>query len=89
MEFPWTRILRDTAITTCQEMGSSNYDLVTNDEWQTLARHIEQVPSNWGDGKVGSNFGLNRGHSDEVPRQILAAEDDNDPCFGTQENRSL
>ena len=81
---PWTRVFRQSAITKCQEMGSG-HDLITNDEWQTLARNIEGVASNWGEGTVGSASGLNQGHSDSVPSQTLAAGQDNDPCFGTEE----
>ena len=40
----------------CQELGRNNfgeYDLIRNDEWQTLARNIELVSVNWGNGSVG------------------------------------
>ena len=46
-------ITRNEAITRCTELGQG-YDLMTNDEWQTVARNIEGVSSNWGGGTVGS-----------------------------------
>ena len=84
---PWVSINRGNSITACQGMGT-NYDLITNDEWQSLARNIELVGSNWDTGTVGSSGGafggLNRGHSDGVPNNTLAANsDDNNACHAT------
>ena len=63
------------------------YDLITNDQWQTLARNIELVPGNWSSGTV-SNGAINRGHSDGTPDRALAASsNDIEGCAGTgQEN---
>ena len=72
---PWTNISRGNgvsgdggAITACQALGPG-YDLVSNDEWQTVAREIETAYSatsgylNWSNGyNTGSNF-LNLGNS--------------------------
>ena len=80
---PYTTISRDEAILKCQDMGLG-YDLISNDEWQTVARNIELVPSNWAHSTVGSLGGLNAGHTDEQPDQPLAAsDDDKKPCFQT------
>ena len=43
---PWRKIDRAQAIAECQSLGAG-YDLTTNDEWQTIARNIELVASNW------------------------------------------
>ena len=43
---PWVSISRDDSITKCQAMGDAGYDLITNDEWQSIARNIENVASN-------------------------------------------
>ena len=76
-------IIREDAISKCKEMGEG-YDLITNDQWQTLARDIELVTSNWDGGKVGSLGGMNRGHSDIRPwNPIAASEDDNEACVRT------
>ena len=79
---PWTYIDRTDAITKCQTMGTG-YDLISNNEWQSIARNIELVESNWSTGIVGDG-GLNQGHSDRIPLEALAASgDDNKACEGT------
>ena len=78
---PWVNINRPDAIAKCKAMGQG-VDLITNDEWQTLARNIELVGSNWDGGKVGFGIGLNHGHSTGNQAQALeASSDDNDACF--------
>ena len=37
----------------CSALGS-NYHLITNEEWMTIARNLEQQPNNWTGGSVGS-----------------------------------
>lgn len=79
---PWTSINRDNARAACKSLGI-NYDLVSNDQWQSMVRDIASVASNWSTGIVGSGQ-LNPGHTDNAPASILAAvTDDNDPCNGT------
>jgi hypothetical protein len=91
-DLPWRDLNRASAIAGCQANGPL-YDLVTNDEWQTIARNIELVAQNWREGVAGgvasgnggsnSNM-LNRGHSDGAPNQVLAASTvDAWGCFGT------
>ncbi len=41
-----TKINESDAIKYCKENGVG-YDLINNDEWQTIARHIESVAVNW------------------------------------------
>ncbi len=60
---PYVNINRSNAIAKCIELGE-NYDLITNDEWQSLARNIELIASNWDTGTIGASGGLNQGHSD-------------------------
>ncbi len=87
--FPWVNITRNAARIACQTNGAA-FDLLTNLEWQTLARNIEMVAENWDQGTVGSVGGLNRGHSDGVPNQSLAAStDDNQSCSDTGQTCSL
>ena len=43
---PWVNITRDEAVAECKKLGK-NYDLITNAEWQTIARDIELVNKNW------------------------------------------
>ena len=80
---PYVDVTRNEAITKCQQLGSG-YDLITNDEWQTIARNIERVALNWELAQIGSVGGLSRGHSDDSPSNTLAASSDDDQgCFET------
>ena len=54
---------------------------MTNNEWQTVARNIEGVSSNWSGGTVGSAQGLSIGNSTSLS-QRAASEDDNAACTG-------
>lgn len=78
---PWVNITQTAAKTACAAMGGQ-YHLVTNAEWMTIARSIEATATNWSTGTVSSGT-LNRGHSDNVPPNTLAASTDGDPCSGT------
>ncbi len=69
---PITNIKQTEAITLCSGltnnfrklpgMKMANAHLITNNEWMTLARNIELVPSNWSGGVVGDGY-LPRGNS--------------------------
>ncbi|MDD3084475.1 MAG: hypothetical protein PHU32_01090, partial [Candidatus ainarchaeum sp.] len=52
-------IKQTEAITACESIGGH---LITNNEWMTLARNIEQVPSNWSSGTIGEGY-LPRGNT--------------------------
>ena len=43
---PWVSIKRDDARSKCQSLGRG-YDLISNDQWQTIARNIAGVLDNW------------------------------------------
>ena len=82
---PYMGVNRDEAVVKCTGMGSG-YDLLTNDGWQSMARHIELVGDNWSGGNVGSSEGFSQGHVYSVPNQALAASsDDNEGCHGTEQ----
>jgi formylglycine-generating enzyme required for sulfatase activity len=77
----------DNAVGYCRQLG---WHLMTNSEWMTIARNVEQVPDNWCD-KDGTNCGhppgtqgkiLANGHNDNSARALVAGNDDQ-PCFGT------
>ena len=59
------------ATTSCSNLGVG-YTLVSNSQWQTIARDIELVSSNWDGGVVGTG-NLNTGHSDNDPSVICDA----------------
>jgi hypothetical protein len=80
---PWVSIDRPTARSKCQNLGGG-YDMISNDQWQTIARNIAGVAVNWSGGVVASGE-LNRGHSDNVPPNALtpSSDDVNGNCSGT------
>jgi len=57
--YPITRISHNKAKVYCQSIGAH---LITNDEWMTIARNVEQIDENWTNGSVGSGC-LFRGNS--------------------------
>ena len=73
------RLTRNKAITRCSNVGSG-YVLMTNDEWQTVARNIEGVSGNWGGGQGGAGNYLSVGNSSS--KKLSASKDDNDACVG-------
>ena len=85
-ETPWDNINRAAAMAACE---ASNFQLLTNDHWQTMARNIENVADNWAPveqgERIGNTEGLSLGHSDQDPGNSLAASGDEDPCSGTDQ----
>ncbi len=83
---PWTSISLSNANTKCQTISNvgftGTYALISNLEWMTIARNIENVSANWSGGAHGSGS-LNRGHIDNSPTQALGLVDITDPFFGT------
>lgn len=51
---PWTGRTLSQAKADCLDLGD-RYDLISNNEWMTLAREVEMVESNWGGGDIGKN----------------------------------
>jgi formylglycine-generating enzyme required for sulfatase activity len=84
---PWVNISRDDAMDKCQALGPG-YDLISVDQWQSVARSIADTAVNWSSGMayVGE---LNTGNSDGSPGHAIAADiDDNNACAGTGETCS-
>ncbi len=84
---PWVNINRNQSITECQALGAG-YDLISNAQWQAVAREIELVQTagvylNWSNGSTSGANAISRGHTDSGPSNALAASIDSDPCFGT------
>jgi hypothetical protein len=72
---PWL-VTRPQAKSHCQSLGPK-YDLISNQEWMTIARDIELTKENWSSGTVGVGM-VNRGHSDNIPPNVLSIIDTND-----------
>jgi formylglycine-generating enzyme required for sulfatase activity len=84
---PVVSINRDNARTSCRLIGPG-YDLISNAQWQTIARNIARTASNWSTGTIASGE-LNRGHSDSDPNNSLAADaSDVNACIGTNQTCS-
>lgn len=78
---PWL-LERNESRNACENVGQG-YSLISNNEWMTIARNIEQVAENWSGREVGVGE-LNRGHSDSNPLEMLeASPDDHQACYGT------
>ena len=71
------------------DIGSDyEFGLVTNREWMTVARQIEQNDGNWVDGEVDSNGQLIRGWSDgdfNNDGPLAASTDDSDSFYRIDE----
>lgn len=50
---PWGSITATNAMTACQVIGPG-YDLISNAEWMTIARNVENVNTNWSSNTVGT-----------------------------------
>lgn len=57
---PWRMISATQAKAECRALGE-NYDLISNREWMTIARNIEEQAANWPSGVVGEGC-LKRGN---------------------------
>lgn len=68
-QLPKTTISHTSAFNICQnhvnENFSGSFALISNPEWMTVAREIENQPQNWSSGTVGSGM-LAKGHSDGI-----------------------
>lgn len=82
---PWVNVTLQQAKDKCTQLGTG-YDLMTNSEWQSAARDLEQVGWNWSGGTVGATGGLSRSVGMAA---ATAASDDTDPCSGTGASCSL
>lgn len=85
----YVSVSASTSFTKCANSSANGFDgtfeLISNDEWMTIAREIELNPNNWSSGLVGGGM-LNRGHSDTSSTSTLVSGDDSDPYSGTGNN---
>ena len=82
---PWGDITQTEAIAACNRLDglTTNYRLITNPQYMTLAAQIAERGSNWSSGTPGVGS-LNRGHSDGLPSRALEANSsDMESCFLT------
>ncbi|MFA5925796.1 MAG: hypothetical protein WC831_02585 [Parcubacteria group bacterium] len=69
-------ISQTTSVSSCSGLGTG-YHLITNNEWMTMARNIENIGDNWTSGTVGEG-GLYLGHTDNVPSMSVGAANADD-----------
>ena len=81
-EKPLVNISYQNAVDLCRNNGP-RYDLISNDQWQTIARHIEEQDENWSSNRAFRTSGntLNCGVISGIPK--AASSDDEDSCSGT------
>ncbi|MFZ9519995.1 MAG: hypothetical protein ACO3A4_05905 [Silvanigrellaceae bacterium] len=87
---PWGMITRGaneatfgSAFKACKDAPGGTHRLISNTQWQTVARNVENVAANWSGGTVGSGF-MARGHTDTSPSSKLDnSADDSDGYYGT------
>ena len=86
--YPIANISQTNAITYCSNLGS-NYHLMTNEEWMTIARNAERLGANWYGSAPGTNF-MFSGHNDNGPANValVASTDDNAGYTGTGDSAS-
>jgi hypothetical protein len=91
---PWVSIQRGQdytsaggAMKACRDLGPQ-YSLISNAQWQSIARNIENVTANWSDQIVGLGS-INTGHTYGAPAYTLAADVDSNSCSGTEKTCSL
>ena len=78
---PWTEISQIQAQNKCRNNGLG-YRLIRNDEWQTIARHVEDEGQNWSSGKSSSvannflNYGINYSRSSNSYRSSRNSRED-------------
>jgi hypothetical protein len=77
----WASISQNDARTECSNLGA-NYQLISNEEWMTIARNVEGRGENWDGGTPGTNS-LNRGHHEDTPASyVTPAASDSNACAG-------
>ena len=83
---PWVSINASDAKSACDSMSEVGYtgtfSLISNPEWMTIARDIENNSTNWSGSAVGSGH-IPRGHSDNSPSSILGISDSADAYTDT------
>ncbi|QDK44460.1 hypothetical protein DOM22_04455 [Bdellovibrio sp. ZAP7] len=70
---PWRLLNVDQMITSCQALGAG-YDLISNTQWNTVARNISAQASNWSSGIVGTGQ-LNQGNRSNSSQEEASVND--------------
>lgn len=77
---PWIEIDRTTSAEKCSELGKG-FKLISNEQWQTIARNIAGNKTNWSLGEIGDGE-LNRGYSGFPYETTYPVEASSDEVLG-------
>ena len=83
---PWSSLTQYQARANCSALGS-NYHLITDNEWLTIAKNVESYSLNWNSSLVGSGF-MFSGHNDNSPATSLTVTNESDYYNGTVNSNS-
>jgi hypothetical protein len=79
---PWVNINRADSMTACAALGS-NYRLISNTQWQVMARNIDTItPMSWYNYMLG-NVALITGYTAGGTGNVLDNDIDTNPFYGT------
>lgn len=89
---PYGNVTGNNAFSKCEAYIENGFDgkftLISNPEWMTIARDIEQVDSNWSSGTVGQGK-LFVGHTDNNPSGAMASSTDDTQTYHLTNNTNL
>jgi formylglycine-generating enzyme required for sulfatase activity len=84
---PWVSLTWQQAKTNCEALGT-DYHLITDNEWLTIAKNAENIATNWNSSVVGTGF-IYLGHNDNNPANSLPADiNDSNGYYGTNDGVS-
>jgi len=84
---PWVSLTWQQAKSNCEALGT-DYHLITDNEWLTIAKNAENIATNWNSSVVGTGF-MYLGHNDNNPANSLAADtNDSNGYYGTNDGVS-
>lgn len=87
---PVSSVSHEVAVKLCRNNGN-RYDLIKNEQWQTIVRHIEEEDENWFSGRASRTQGnfLNCGVNTGRPQEASLNDEDNcnhSSCTGESRN---
>lgn len=75
---PWMNLSANSAKSECQSLnsgGSTAYDLISNQEWMTIAENAQGVAANWNNGNMSSNMNYGNSNNENQPMAVADTED--------------
>ena len=88
-DIPWSDVSQSEARILCSNMGLG-FSLIDNNQWMSMANHIETEPSNWSNGtfvNLETATSLSRGNF-ESSEEFAASENDSEYCISVTDCNS-